>query len=112
LKKSDFSKIINISSTAGLEGKSKQSAYCATKHGLLGFFRSLSIELKKDNIYIHNLCTGGLDTEFTKGFDIFDSLSDQKLLDVKKISDIIMFLLSQPENIDISEIIINRYKKN
>lgn len=106
-----FGKIINISSTAALSGKLNQSAYCATKHGLLGFFRSVSMELKDYNIHVHNICPGGINTDFTKGFDVFEELKNQKLIDKKEIATMVHFLMSQSSDIEIGEIQINRYKK-
>jgi NAD(P)-dependent dehydrogenase (short-subunit alcohol dehydrogenase family) len=60
-------RIINIASTAGTQGYLHQSAYCASKHGLLGFSRSLAIEVKPHNIRVHAICPGGVDTDFIKG---------------------------------------------
>jgi NAD(P)-dependent dehydrogenase (short-subunit alcohol dehydrogenase family) len=105
------SKIINISSTAGLEGKINQSAYCASKHGMMGLFRSLKFELTPFNVKVHNICTGGLDTDFTKGSEIYEDLKSQNLLSVNDISNFIVFLIDQPDNVDISEFTINRFKK-
>lgn len=108
----NYGKIINISSTAALSGKENQSAYCATKHGLLGLFRSLSLELKTENIHFYNICPGGINTDFTKGTDIFEQLKKQNLIDKKQIAEWVYFLLNQSLNIEIGEIQINRYKKN
>ena len=60
-------RIVNIASTASTQGYLHQSAYCASKHGLLGFGRSLAIEAKPYNIHVHTLCPGGVDTDLIKG---------------------------------------------
>ena len=39
-------RIVNIASTSSTQGYLHQSAYCASKHGLLGFGRSLAMEAK------------------------------------------------------------------
>jgi len=104
-------RIINISSTAGLEGKENQSAYCASKHGMMGLFRALKFELKISNISIHNICTGGLDTDFTIGTEVYTKLKNQTLLNVDEISDFICHLVSLPQNIEVAELVINRFKK-
>lgn len=101
-------KILNILSTSALNGKKDQSAYCASKHGLLGAFRSIALEVKDYNIQIYNLCPGGLNTEFTKNFSIFDELKNQKLLDIKDISEMVIFLLKQSSNLNIPELVISR----
>lgn len=107
-----YGKIINISSTAALSGKENQSAYCSTKHGLLGLFRSLSLELRDKNIHFHNICPGGINTDFTRGSNVFEKLKNKELIDKKQIADWVYFLLFQSNNIEIGEIEINRYKKN
>jgi NAD(P)-dependent dehydrogenase (short-subunit alcohol dehydrogenase family) len=45
LKRSDAGVIINMSSVAGRFGYAHRSAYCATKWGLVGFTKTLAIEL-------------------------------------------------------------------
>ncbi|NIP93699.1 MAG: SDR family oxidoreductase, partial [Akkermansiaceae bacterium] len=52
----------------------QQSAYCASKAGLLGMMRALAIEEKPHGIRIHNLCPGGVDTDF-----INDTMLGQRL---------------------------------
>ena len=42
--------IFNMVSTAGMEGYAGVSAYCAAKHGVLGFTRALREELRDDDI--------------------------------------------------------------
>ncbi|MBI2090960.1 MAG: SDR family NAD(P)-dependent oxidoreductase [Deltaproteobacteria bacterium] len=56
--------IINISSGAGREGVPGKSAYCASKHGLEGFTKSLAGEVKAFNIRVNALAPGGrVDTD-------------------------------------------------
>ena len=50
--------IIFVSSRAGLEGFKDETAYCAAKHGLEGFMKSLAIEGKKDNIQVFTITPG------------------------------------------------------
>ena len=59
-------RIVNISSTSGVQGHLHQSAYCASKHGLLGFARSLAMEVKPHNIHVYNLSPGGVDTDSSR----------------------------------------------
>lgn len=57
MKEADFGKIINIVSTAGLEGFPYTSAYCAAKHGVVGFTRALATEFK-GGVTINAVCPG------------------------------------------------------
>jgi NAD(P)-dependent dehydrogenase (short-subunit alcohol dehydrogenase family) len=68
MKRSGKGRIINIASTAALEGFNYTSAYTASKHALLGLARALSVELRKSNITVHTICPGFVRTDIlTKG---------------------------------------------
>jgi NAD(P)-dependent dehydrogenase (short-subunit alcohol dehydrogenase family) len=102
-------RIINIGSTSSTQGYLHQSAYCASKHGLLGFARSLAIEVKPHNIHVHTLCPGGVDTDFIKGTYLGERLKGQAMINPQDIAQMVLFLLGQPENIDLSEVIVRRF---
>ncbi len=54
--------IVNISSTAGVGGQAYNTAYVASKHGLLGLTRSLALEFAKQKVRINAICPGGVAT--------------------------------------------------
>ena len=58
--------IINISSVSGLRPIPRQSAYCASKHGLNGLTSTLAMELKPHGIRVHAICPGGVPTRLTE----------------------------------------------
>lgn len=49
-------RIINIASVAGLRGFSHVSAYCASKHGVIGLTRALASETVKSGITVNAVC--------------------------------------------------------
>ena len=58
-------RIVNISSTAGLRGYKTMTAYCAAKHGVIGFTRALALETAKHGVTVNAVCPGYTDTELT-----------------------------------------------
>ena len=58
--------IINISSQMGLVGGPKRSVYCATKHAVEGFTKSMALELAPQGIRVNSICPTFVLTELTK----------------------------------------------
>lgn len=102
-------RIVNVSSTSGMQGYLHQSAYCASKHGLLGFSRSLALEVKPHNIHVHALCPGGVDTDLIKGTCLGERLKGQPMINPEDIAEMVLFLLRQPDNIDLAEVVVRRF---
>ncbi|MFO1402613.1 MAG: SDR family NAD(P)-dependent oxidoreductase [Steroidobacteraceae bacterium] len=55
-------RIVNIASTAGLHGYGYVSAYCAAKHGLIGYTRALAVELARRPVTVNAVCPGYTET--------------------------------------------------
>jgi len=60
--------IINMSSVAGLHGIPVASHYGAAKGGILGFTRSVALEMASRNIRVNAICPGWVDTPMTQNF--------------------------------------------
>jgi 3-hydroxybutyrate dehydrogenase len=58
-------RIVNIASTAGLRGYKTMTAYCAAKHGVVGFTRALALETAKAGVTVNAVCPGYTDTDLT-----------------------------------------------
>jgi len=61
--------IINMSSVVGLKGNAGQSNYAASKSGILGFSKSVALELGSRNIRSNVIAQGFIETEMTGKLD-------------------------------------------
>jgi len=62
-----FGRVVNVASTAALHGFAYTTAYCASKHALLGLTRAVSAELSQRapgrDVTVNAVCPGFVDTE-------------------------------------------------
>jgi NAD(P)-dependent dehydrogenase (short-subunit alcohol dehydrogenase family) len=56
-------RIVNISSVLGRFGVPGYTAYCASKHGVIGFTRALALELTSNGTTVNAVCPGWVDTD-------------------------------------------------
>lgn len=63
--KQRFGSIINMSSVVGLDGNAGQSNYSASKAGLIGFTKSIAMELGSRNIRCNAIAPGFIETDMT-----------------------------------------------
>ncbi len=61
--------IINITSIVGVRGNAGQSNYAASKAGIIGFTKSIAIELGSRNIRCNAIAPGFIETEMTEQLD-------------------------------------------
>lgn len=61
--------IINLSSVVGVKGNAGQSNYAASKAGMIGFTKSIALELGSRNIRCNAIAPGFIETEMTKKLD-------------------------------------------
>jgi len=61
-----WGRIINISSLLGKQGSAGAAAYSASKHGVVGFTKSLGLELAGSGITVNAICPGYVNTEMAE----------------------------------------------
>ncbi|WP_052051043.1 SDR family oxidoreductase [Leptolyngbya sp. KIOST-1] len=96
--------IINIVSTAAKRAWANASAYHASKWGLLGFSQALHVEGRPHNIKVTSLIAGGMRTPFL--LDRFPDIDQSTLQDPANVAETIRYLLMQPRDTVISEMMV------
>ena len=61
--------IINLSSVVGVKGNAGQSNYSSSKAGIIGFTKSVALELGSRNIRCNAIAPGFIETEMTKALN-------------------------------------------
>ena len=71
--------IINMASSAGREGQAYNSAYCATKAGVIMLSKSLALEFAAEGVRVNAICPGMVDTPLTQNFSFPENANEQLL---------------------------------
>ena len=98
--------IINISSVVGFKGYPNQSAYTATKHGVMGLTKSLAVEAQEYNIRVSVIMPGGVETDLA--MIARPDLDPKILMSPEDIADAVEYLLSISDRAAVDEIYIRR----
>ena len=69
MKKNNFGRIINISSTAGQRGEPQHSHYAASKGGIISYTKALAVELSGSGITANSVAPGWVISDMTT--DVF-----------------------------------------
>ena len=69
LLKQRYGSIINMSSVVGVKGNAGQTNYAASKAGMIGFTKSVALELGSRNIRCNAIAPGFIETEMTGKLD-------------------------------------------
>lgn len=100
--------IVNIASTAAVRAWANAAPYHASKWGLVGFGRGLSVEGRPDNIRVTTVIPGGMRTHF------FDRFAEQgipmpdeaTLQDPANVAQTILFAVRMPAGSTMQEVIV------
>lgn len=86
--KKRWGKIVNMASAAGKRGVPYMTAYCASKHAVIGFTRSLAMELAQYNINVNAVCPGAIYTRpWQHNWKLWQKLGDELSLESNSARD-------------------------
>ena len=79
-------RVVNIASTAALKGFRYTSAYCTSKHALLGMTRALAHEYAPKGVTVNAVCPGYVDTPMTdSGIERMSSLTKRRPDEIRRV---------------------------
>lgn len=85
MKQQQWGRIINIASVHGLVGSLNKSAYCASKHGIVGLTKVTALEMADYGITANAICPGWVDTPILSAqIQEFANKNDLQLNDAKR----------------------------
>jgi len=93
MKKGGGGSIVNVASVGGLVSHPLNVVYCSTKHAVMGFSKSLRLELKGSGINVVAVCPAATRTEFferAKGEIPFDPMIQKNWVPAEKVAEVIL----------------------
>jgi len=99
--------VLNIASTSSKRWYVGQGAYCAAKHGVLGFTKVLAEEMKPHGIRVSAICPGGVNTRMVQ--EERDDIVPEEWMDPEDIGRLAVFLATLPPKAAIDEVVIRRF---
>jgi len=95
--------IVNMASLAGRNGFVGGTAYTASKHAVLGFSRSLMLEVRARNIRVITICPGSVDTPLIRNQGMLKP-NMETILQAEDIAATVLAALALPERALVSEL--------
>ena len=109
LVKNESSSIVNISSTAGMQGYAALHGYTASKFGLRGLTKSVAMELGAQGVRVNSVHPGGIVTPMTEGLGMdTPGTPINRLGKPEEVTKLVLFLASDDASFSTgSEFIID-----
>lgn len=94
--------IVNVASLAGKNAFAGGTAYVASKHAVLGFTRSLMLEVRKEGVRVLAVCPGSVDTALIREQGVLPT--NKVMLQPEDVAESVLGALRMPERALVSEI--------
>jgi 3-oxoacyl-[acyl-carrier protein] reductase len=85
--------VINIASVASRMGFAGGSAYCASKHAVMGYTESLFEDVREAGVKVSAICPGFVNTNMVAG----RGLNHEKMIQPEDIAEAVVFVASYPD---------------
>jgi len=95
--------VVNVASLAGRNGFVGGTAYTASKHAVLGFSRSLMLEVRKDDVRVIAICPGSVDTGLLHDQPLLKT-DPTRILRPEDVAAVIVHALELPTRALVSEL--------
>lgn len=95
--------IVNIASLAGKNGIDGGTAYCASKHAVLGFSKALMLEVRKRGVRVIAVCPGSVVTPFMDKQSRLRPNRD-RVLQADDVAQAVLGALTLPDRAMLSEL--------
>ncbi|HLQ23666.1 MAG TPA: SDR family oxidoreductase [Gemmatimonadales bacterium] len=95
--------VVNIASLAGRNGFVGGTAYSASKHAVLGFSKSLMLEVRKENVRVVAICPGSVGTAMLRDQPLLKA-DPGRILRPEDVAATVLHVLELPERALVSEL--------
>jgi 3-oxoacyl-[acyl-carrier protein] reductase len=95
--------VVNVASLAARNGFVGGTAYTASKHAVLGFSRSLMMEVRRDQVRVIAIGPGSVDTSMLRDQPMMKA-DPAKILRPEDVADAIVHALALPDRALVSEL--------
>jgi 3-oxoacyl-[acyl-carrier protein] reductase len=102
--------IINIASNAGTKAIVNQSAYCASKHAVVGLSKTLSLEMRDYNVRVSAICPGGVATDMT--LNDRPDWSPDDLMGPEDVAEMAVFVAKMSPRMAMDQVVLRRWPAN
>jgi 3-oxoacyl-[acyl-carrier protein] reductase len=92
--------IVNVASLAGRNGVKHGTGYAASKHAVLGFSRSLMLEVRSQGVRVIAVCPGSVDTDLIRPL----GRDAGRILQPSDVADAILAAVRLPARAMVSEL--------
>jgi len=95
--------VVNIASLAGKNGFAGGTVYAASKHAVLGFGRSLMMEVRNRGVRVLTICPGSVSTDFFLRAGV-DPPDPERILQPNDVAVAVVAALTLPDRCTVSEL--------